>query len=364
MGKVKRLIHLVDNLSQVNFGIWNAAVAASPYLLQNFEIESVLVYPEQGALDPLPFVPGCQLFAVKAKDEPNVELATLNLDPSSDLIVSHGCWRFPTVWGSTLQKLGYKWLYVPHGMLEPWSMQQKKWKKRIYYAIKEYPLSRNADLVRAVSRPEQENLAKLYAKVSFLPNGADIQPLQWADKTKGPITVVFMARLHHKKGIIPLVQAWLSSQQAQSAGWQLLIAGPDDGELQELKALLKTSALDNVKYLGPIYGQAKTNLLDNAHYYALPSFSEGFPTSVVEAMQHGCVPLISNGCNFPEAQTAKLTINAEPEISSIQAALKTIYNQEIQDWHQLAIRCRDFIIENYSNQHLAAELAVMADSLL
>ncbi|MEJ0030745.1 MAG: glycosyltransferase [Bacteroidota bacterium] len=87
-----------------------------------------------------------------------------------------------------------------------------------------------------------------------------------------------------------MVEAW-HAINSQNNSVKLIIAGPDEGELKHIQHLIK----GNVEYAGAVYGDGKKKLLNEASYYLLPSYSEGFPTSVLEAMSYGQIPLISSG---------------------------------------------------------------------
>jgi len=327
----------------VNFGIWNAAIITAPILKAKYGIISQLWYP---STDSIP-----------DRLEQMAELVAINTPtnipplPADAIIVTHGCWRLPTRLGAMLKKKGYPWMYVPHGMLEPWSMSQKWYIKYPYYRLYEKPLSLQADIVRAVSIPEKNNLQAIYPNVVHIPNG-NFPPEKTTSKNWNtrPLTFLFMGRLHKKKGLIPLIQAWKQSILNNNPEFQLLIAGPDDGLLSWLKNQLVGT--DNVKYLGAIFGAEKENLLQQSHFFVLPSYSEGFPTSVVEAMQYGLIPLISDGCNFPEAFDNKLAFRVTPHPQQIQKTLEQIANHP-SHWIPLSEKCRKFAIDQYSVEQIA-----------
>jgi glycosyltransferase involved in cell wall biosynthesis len=157
-----------------------------------------------------------------------------------------------------------------------------------------------------------------------------------------------MARLHQKKGIVPLVKAW--TKVMKNAPAKLIIAGPDEGELSKFHHFLG----GNVVYLGPVYGDEKVKLLNEAHYYVLPSFSEGFPSSVLEAMSFGAIPLISKGCNFPEVFDQKLGYNIEPDEISIGKVLSML---RVRDYDTAKSHENHlFIKEGYAESRIAEKL--------
>lgn len=344
-----RIIHIVDHVGRVNYGIWSAAVILTPWLLENHIVKSEIWFPAETLPETMPDFYGAEPVPL-ANTKVNQALKTANergLNVADTIIITHGTWRYPTLWGKVLKRAGYKWQYVPHGMLEPWSMQQKAFKKKLYFHLIELPAARAADMVRAVGAPELVNLRKYFPKAVLRPNGVPLQAYPEKD-WHGKRHVLFMARLHHKKGIIPLMKAWLKSDLNRNDQWQLVIAGPDDGELGTLQELLAQNPETNIQYLGSVYGAQKQEWLLNSHFYALPTVSEGFPTSVVEAMQAGLVPLTSKGANFPEAMEAGLMVELTQEEKDIVSALHAIAQFSEQEYHALSTKCKAFINQGYT----------------
>lgn len=283
------------------------------------------------------------------------QLKKLDASVDKTIIVSHGSWLKPAGLGYQLGKRGYRWVYVPHGMLEPWSRSSGRLKKLIYYYLFEKRYAKNASAIRAVSAQEQHNLMKLFNRpVTLIHNGVTMPEPQ--PKAGTPYLFLFMARLHFKKGLLPLVKGW--HRVMLQANASLVIAGPDEGELDKIKPYLG----HNIAYVGPIYGPEKEKLLSRAHYYVLPSFSEGFPTSVLEAMSYGAIPLISKGCNFPDVFEHKLGYNIEPDENQIAGVLdhigKTPFNQRVSAENV------KFIERNYSEEVIGEKLRSFYSSLL
>ncbi|MCX7986534.1 MAG: glycosyltransferase [Bacteroidales bacterium] len=337
------VVNIVDRLDIVNFGIWNAAIATAPVLKEKFGIISQLWYPKNSSQVPPNIDKIVELIPISSLDSfPSL--------PGDTIIVSHGCWRMPTQVGAKLKKKGYPWMYVPHGMLESWSMHQKWYLKYPYFWLYERNASLRADVVRAVSTPEKNNLLKIYDRVILIPNGNPVPVREFEkDWQLKPLTFLFLGRLHKKKGIIPLIRAWKASKLNNNPQFQLLIAGPDDGLLDKLQ--IEFSGINNLKYLGAVFGENKINLLRQSHFFVLPSFSEGFPTSVIEAMQYGLIPVISEGCNFPEAFQNQLAIKVIPDVENIKITLEQISG--INGMPQLSIKCKEFACQNYSIERIA-----------
>ena len=345
-----RIINIVDNATKVNFGIWNAAFATRSYLKDQYGMESELWYPqieqplfgEDMKTLPLPSVKENQISKI---------IQFYKLDPSDTIICTHGCWRFPTKWGAAFQKLGFKWIYVPHGMLEPWSLSQKKWQKKVYLNFVEGVLANKADMIRAVGAPEWDNLRALFPnhpQLKLIPNGVPEHQPNFDLKDKEIRYVLYMSRLHHKKCVKELVQAWLKSDLFKDPSYKLVIAGPDQGELTPIKELLARHQEPNVEYLGPVYNEEKEAWLNRSSFYALPSKSEGFPTAILEAMCYGMVPIITEGCNFPDVFDRKLGIKVSPKVEDIVKGLNTIAKMDTATMRDLQERGSHYINQNYS----------------
>lgn len=356
-----RVINIVDRLDRVNFGIWNAAIATAAELKKGFGIDSEIWYPEwtresgelnlNGAL-PRPLARLDHGFLEQIRTE-------AALDPLRDVIVTHGCWQYPSRWGKTFKLFGFNWVAVPHGMLEAWSLSQKRLRKGVYYKFVERPALLRADRIRAVGKPEFDSLQRRFGdKTVWIPNGVRSLGERPGREKPATKTVLFMARLHHKKGILPLLKGWRESPLCNHPEFVLKIAGPDDGELAAMKAFLDQHAeIRNIAYVGAVYGQDKERLLGESHFYILPSFSEGFPTSVLEAMQYGLVPVVSAGCNFPDIFENRLGIRVEPESGRLLAGLEAVAGLSDTDRSALSSRARDYIEKHYTHSIIARRQA-------
>lgn len=340
--------HVIADLSRINFGIWNAALFASSQIKLNHNIDScAIVCQDEDTSVNGPTLPLIWMGKKMIPDNLIASLAKMGFTPSNTIIVSHGCWLKPTRLGYSFKKKGFRWIHVPHGMLEPWSLKNGRLKKALYYHLRERHYLQRADIIRAVSKSEGKNLAlKLKRKIQVVENGVVVPP--FVKKNDESLNFIFMARLHFKKGIIPLLKAW--NKVMQDTKTSLTIAGPDEGELEKMKPYLQ----GNARYVGPVYGTDKINLLQRSHYYLLPSHSEGFPTSVLEAMSYGLIPMISEGCNFPEVFENKLGYQIEPDEAHITPELLALRDKPFD--HVLSRRNYDFIAENYSEQAISEKL--------
>jgi glycosyltransferase involved in cell wall biosynthesis len=353
MPALRKILNLVDDVSSVNYGIWHAAMATASELHENHGIESWLLSRNFDASFREEDFPLLKTRKLDSLNEKAAEKLFAEFNPEECIVASHGCWQFPTRWGAIALKMGFRWVYTPHGMLEPWSMRQKIWKKLPYFYLVEKRLAAKSSLVRAVGKPEWENLLQHFPSALLIPNGIYKRNLVLSENRTRQASFLFLARLHHKKNVIPLAKAWLRISTGLRKDFKLRIAGTDDGEKEKLLHFMDQHPDSGIEFLGPVFGQAKEKLLAECRFYILPSQSEGFPTSVVEAAGAGLLPLISRGCNFPELLEAGGGMDCGMDEDSIQIALeKAMYLSE-SETDEMQARAQQLIAEKYLWEQIA-----------
>lgn len=352
-----KIVHILDSLDRINFGIWNAAIFTAKYLKEKHDIHSIVVVTQKQRDIPADIQLPIFFITQVSKKEVSSFCDSQFLSTRNTVIVTHGCWLQPTQIGYAFKQLGFRWMYTPQGMLEPWSLSQKRFKKQLYFLLFEKRWSSHADCIRAVSESELKHLRQRYHQpIQLIENGVVVP--DYIPKPKGGEIWLFMARLHHKKGVLPLIKAWANTFK-NIGDKKLIIAGPDEGELEKIKPYIDGG---NIEYVGPVYGLAKVELLKVSHYYVLPSFSEGFPTSVVEAMSYGLIPIISSGCNFPDVFREKLGYHIEPEEKKIERVLNKI--KDIPFDQNLSLKNWTFIKHHNSDSYLGGQLYHLYRKLL
>jgi len=107
-------------------------------------------------------------------------------------------------------------------------------------------------------------------------------------KSTDKIKILFLARLLREKGVFETVKAFRNLTKKYN-NIELTIAG-DGKDLDELKDMVRNDK--NIILTGHVEGERKIDLFKENHIYCLPSYSEGLPTSVLEAMAFG-MPIIT-----------------------------------------------------------------------
>lgn len=207
----------------------------------------------------------------------------------------HGIWK-PL--GHYICKFAIKnkipYILQPHGMLEPWSLNQKKIKKKIALKLYQNDDIKYAKCLIATSYQEYLNLRKLSIKnsIAIIPNGIKKAPnIYGIKKDKKFKYVLFLSRIHPKKGLINLLNAWSKTKNDK---WKLKIAGPGEANyLNIIKDKIKSLKIQNsVQYIGELNDKKKYEEYKKADLFVLPSFSENFGIVVPEALSSG-LPVIT-----------------------------------------------------------------------
>jgi glycosyltransferase involved in cell wall biosynthesis len=238
------------------------------------------------------------------------------LMPQMDWVHIHGIWeRLLMAAADTAFAAGVPYCVRPAGMLDSWSLNQKKLKKRIAMALGYRKSLERAAFFHTLTRVEAEFKTRLQLAppCEHIPNGVfieEIDPLPPAgcfrakhEQLCGRRFILFMSRLHHKKGLDLLAEAF-RIVAAREPDVHLVVAGPDDGEKEPFEQAIAAAGLSaRVHLLGPIYMQEKIAALRDSDCFCLPSREEGFSVAVLEALAVGVPVVISEHCNFDEVQT-------------------------------------------------------------
>ena len=237
-----------------------------------------------------------------------------------DAVVSHGLWQFnnAATW-LALRGTDTPYFVFPHGMLDPWFKRAypvKHLKKSIYWLLRERLVLRDA--AATIFTCEEERLLaggtfpffKCNAEVVLLGTAAPQMSeavrqrevfLEKSPALRRGKILLFLGRLHDKKGCAPLIEAFAKISTNTGGAWHLALAGPcaDDAYLRQLHALAEMLCPpDSVSFPGMLTGDLKWGAFHAADAFILPSHQENFGISVAEALSCGLPVLISNKVNI------------------------------------------------------------------
>jgi len=262
---------------------------------------------------------------------------------------------------------GISYLMTPHGMLEPWAIAHKAWKKATYFRWIEQPALRHAAAIHALNQREKMIIANLNlpTPIHIIPNGVSSPPNVNNNNPPLPnaaVTVVYLGRIDPKKGLDHLIQA-INIVRSQHPYLHLVLAGPDTlGYRATLQQQIQRLKLDDVvTFTGLLTGDRKWHILNAADVFVYPSLSEGFSIAILEAMVMGCPCIITTGCNFPEAADVAHIVKPEPD------AIATALNHVLADQptaKALGARAQQFVQQHYPWAASAAKLQQIYTTIL
>lgn len=314
-------------------------------------------YPRRG--------PAKAYFSNKLRREVELLLAGM------DVVHGHGFYVFPNwaIGGRAISKRK-SLIYHPQGMFEPWILRRSRWKKRVVSVLFENHNMAQCRLWRALTNREADQIRKqgFKAPIVVAPNGVRLEdydasppvgttPLSLPDRAMQKKRLVFMARLHPKKGLDLLIPAWAKLKEYHS-NWELLIAGPnEDGYQATVETMIRELGVESATTLvGSVTGTAKQTLLKSADLFILPSYSEGFPVAVLEAM--ACrVPVIgTHGCNFEELESAGGGWLCNTDVNSVHKALQNALHSSDGERKERGQTARKLVERRYTWPGIAATI--------
>ena len=228
------------------------------------------------------------------------------------------------------------YVVAPHGMLDPWSLRQRRLKKKLALALGYQKMLNQAAFLHVLNGDEQKLLEPLGVKspTEVISNGVfleEIEPLPAAGSFRAAHPelsddpyILFLSRLHYKKGLDYLADAFALVIKEHAAA-RLVVAGPDGGAEKDFARQVNKLKLDDrVHIVGPLYGADKFAALVDAAAFCLPSRQEGFSVAVTEALACGVPVVISDACHFPEVEEAGAGLVVPLEPARIASALLQI----------------------------------------
>lgn len=282
-----------------------------------------------------------------------------------DVLHNHGLWMYPSVVSVQWSKLTHRpYLTSVHGMLDPWAVTHSYWKKKLASMVYEQRHLTQAACLHALCSEEADAIRRygLSNPLCVIPFGIDLPLLAHEEATRQEKVLLFLGRLHPKKGLANLLLAWQRIQHEPTpaaAGWELWIAGWDQGNHErELRTYVAAHGLESsVRFLGPKFGHDKEVLLRSVGAFVLPSFSEGLPVSILEAWAYGLPVVMTKACNLSQGFSIGAAICIDATATGITRGLLDLMALSSDDRTTMGARGRQLVKQQFSWSSYADQMS-------
>lgn len=294
---------------------------------------------------------------------PSMHRGLILASKQADVIHCHDMWTMSGVYASwAAEKAKCRSVISPRGSLSPAARQFSKWKKRAMWRLLRARTVRHAHCLHVTADQEYREIreAGLRNPVAIIPNGVDLPSMPSTESRKsnddGRRRMLFLARIHAKKGVDVLLRAWQQVQR-EFPEWELQIAGPDDhGYLPRMKRLAQSLRLERAAFLGPVYGEAKTSLLHQADAYVLPTRSENFGLTVAEALAHGVPAIVTDGAPWSGLVTEQCGWWIERGDEALVACFREAMGLSRQSLCEMGERGREWVRRDFGREAVSRRM--------
>ncbi len=210
-----------------------------------------------------------------------------------------------------------------------------------------------ADAFHALTDVEAAQIAKVVGTrpIHAIPNAAPAI----AERARfGAPVVLYIGRLHPKKNLENLIEAWRSVEEHPSlAEAELRIAGTGKPGYEAL--LHRRAAGLRIRFTGAVHGEHKQQLFQGARFCILPSLSEGLPMAMLEAWAHGVPTIMSANCNLGQGFAAGSALLTGTQPGEIRQSMETGLKMSHERWDRMSYAALALAAETFSYDTIAAQ---------
>lgn len=304
-----------------------------------------------------------------ARWSPAFRAACFEEGRQADIIHDHGVWLH-TNWSSVRAgvRLGRPVVRSPRGMLSPWALGRSRVTKGLLWSLVERRLFEKASLIHVTSETEERDVTTLglSAPSVVIPNGVDlVETYAWGrvarartqgtPEAAGQRIVLFLSRIHPIKGLKLLCRVWAELPAHTPA--LLLIAGPgQDAELARLRAWVGSQPGPPARYIGPVSGDKKLELLTSAWVLVLPSHSENYGMVVAEALACGTPVVTTTEMPWGDVAREECGWVVAPRCDELARVLREALGMSEDAQGTMGVRARALVERSHSLEQTVARM--------
>ena len=286
-----------------------------------------------------------------------------------DIQHMNGIWMYHSrVNQQTAAARNVPYVISPRGMLDGWALQNSGWKKRISRQLYEEKHLHGAACLHALCESEARSMRAfgLENPICVIPNAVDLPALSPRQTTGAKKKrLLFLGRIHPKKGLAQLIDAFARLSDTERGQWSLVIAGWDQNHQRDLEQQTQQAGIaEHVEFIGPQFGEQKKQQLQSCDAFVLPSFSEGLPMSVLEAWSYARPAVITSACNLPEGRRHNAAIECEPNVQDLTQALRNLFALPEEERLAIGHNARRLVEQKFTWPIVAEQMAAVYRWLL
>ena len=298
-----------------------------------------------------------------------------------DLLHVHCVWETGLADAAAIfRKAGKPVLVSPHGMLDLWQLRQSRVKKRIarmFFGTGALLKHADAVLYGTQDESDEASVLRLGGRVVVIPNGAsqfhiaDESAAREAVLEKFPVlrdwkrTILFFSRLHHKKGLDLLVEAFgRVYRDFPEVG---LFAAAIEQDLDyETKVRAQIVAMGDAPVLltTAISGPSARSVFTVSDIFSLPSHQEGFSIAIVEAASAGLPQLITDACHMQEIADEGAGVVVPVTVDGLEYGLRRLLSLDDEALAEMGRRAAEIVAVRYTWESVAQRLIAAYDAEL
>ena len=266
------------------------------------------------------------------------------------------------------RKLGIPYIVTPRGMLEPWSLSQKKWKKKLAWWLYQRNDVQKSVCVFTTAKMEAEHVTNLGITTckAVIPNGIETE--SYPCKTSVDVVkkqVLFLSRVHVKKGIEVLFEVW-KQIHPDYEDWQLLVIGNGEAEyIHSLENRVECLGLkESIKILPPVFGNDKIQIYQESALFCLPSYSENFGMAIAEAMSCGTPVITTTNCPWNILNDTKTGWCIDLNVDNLERALREALSMNPTELYDMGQKASKLIYENFDYRNVTRKTLKLYEWLL
>ena len=297
------------------------------------------------------------------------EIALYLKEEKFQLIQIQSLWELPyhkIIKEARKQDIPY--IITSRGMLDPWSLSHKKWKKKLAWWLYQRMDVQNSICVFTTGELEAEHVRNLGITTykSIIPNGIETDGYPCKTSIDGvKKQVLFLSRVHMQKGIEILIDSW-KRVASDFSDWQLLVVGNGEEEyIHGLEKKVESLGLDDsVKILPPVFGDGKTAIYHQSALFCLPSFSESFGMVIAEAMSCGTPVITTTNCPWKILNETNTGWCIDLSVDNLEKTLREAMRMDANVLYDMGQKASKLIFDNFGYRSVTRRTLQLYEWLL